>query len=217
MSRKPLSRSSSSRQHDWIELAATVLLSLATIVAAWSAYQSTRWNGVQTNSFSMAGARRMEATQHNAAYTTLVQIDVVSWLTYLEQKQAGNESAARFIRDRLRDEFVPAFDAWLALASDGEIPRGTPFELPQYQPQSKQLAERLNAEADALAAAATEANQTGDNFVLVAVIMASVLFFAGVGTKVKGRRTRLAMLCTGAVLYVAGTAFMLALPQNIGI
>ena len=31
---------------DWIELAAAILLALATIVAAWSAYQATRWGGV---------------------------------------------------------------------------------------------------------------------------------------------------------------------------
>ena len=40
---------------DWIELAATILLSLATIAAAWSAYQATRWGGVQANSFSASG------------------------------------------------------------------------------------------------------------------------------------------------------------------
>ncbi len=76
----------------------------------------------------------------------------------------------------------------------GRDPPGTPFDLPQYQPAAETGANALNEEANALADEAREANQTGDNFVLVAVIMASVLFFAGVGTKLKGRAVRLGML-----------------------
>lgn len=205
-----------SRQ-DWIELAATVLLSLATIVAAWSAYQSTRWSGVQANNTTAAAARRIEATQNNAVYTSQVQIDVISWITYLEHLQDGDEDGAAFLRDRFREEFAPAFDAWVALVPAGEVPPGTPFELPAYQLKSMQAAERLNAEADSLSAAAAAANQIGDNFVLVAVVMASVLFCAGVGTKVRRRSLRLVMLCFGTVLFIAGTGFMLSLPQNFGI
>jgi hypothetical protein len=49
------------------------------------------------------------------------------------------------------------------------------------------------------------AAQLDDNFVLVAVVMASVLFFAGVGTKVKARGIRLFMLFAGFALFVAGS------------
>ncbi len=205
-----------SRQ-DWIELAATVLLSLATIVAAWSAYQSSRWGGVQAYNSTTAAARRIEATQQNAVFTAQVQLDVISWITYLEHLQAGDERGAQFLKDRFRAEFAPAFDAWVALAPDGEIPPGTPFELAEYQPKAKLEAERLNAEADSLSATAADANQIGDNFVLVAVVMASVLFCAGVGTKVRRRSLRLFMLCVGTVLFVGGTGFMLSLPQSFGI
>jgi hypothetical protein len=202
---------------DWIELAAAILLSLATIAAAWSAYQSTRWSGVQANSFSAASARRTESAQQNSLYAAQAQIDVMVWISYLEHRQAGDAAGAAFLRDRFRDEFRPAFDAWIALVPAGQVPPGTPFELAQYQPRSKQLADQLNAEADALSATARDANQIGDNFVLVAVIMASVLFFAGVGTKLKGRGLRLMMLAMGLLLYGGGVWFMLSLPQNFGL
>ena len=52
---------------------------------------------------------------------------------------------------------------------------------------------------------------------LVAVIMASVLFFAGVGTKFKGRATRIAMVFAAAALFLGGLAFMLSLPQDFGL
>ncbi|OAN88939.1 hypothetical protein A8B84_10165 [Marinobacter sp. EhC06] len=202
---------------DWIELAATVLLSLATIVAAWSAYQSTRWSGEQSITMTTASAKRIEATQQNAIYTSQVQLDAIAWVTFLEHIQAGDEKGAAFLRDRFRKEFVPAFDAWIALVPEGEIPPGTPFDLSDYRPEAMRKAERLNAEADALSADAAEANRIGDNFVLVAVVMASVLFCAGVGTKVKGRKLRLTILVMGAVLFIGGLSFMLSLPQIIAI
>lgn len=202
---------------DWIELAAAILLSLATIAAAWAAYQSTRWGGVQANNFSASAAKRTEATQQNNVFTAQAQVDVMVWISYLEHRHAGDDSGAAFLKERFREEFRPAFDAWLALAPAGEWPPGTPFDLPQYRPSAKQMADQLNAEADAFAAAAREANQIGDNFVLVAVIMASVLFFAGVGTKVSGRAIRLFMLSLGTALFLGGVWFMLSMPQNFGL
>ena len=52
---------------DWIELAAAVLLALATIVAAWSAYQATRWGGEQAKASSECAVsqdRRCPADDH---------------------------------------------------------------------------------------------------------------------------------------------------------
>ena len=202
---------------DWIELAAAVLLALATIMAAWSAYQATRWGGVQANAFSAAGAARTEATQQNSIFAAQVQIDVMLWLEYLKQSQAGDSEGASFLEDRFRDEFMGAHEEWLALMDAGEVPPGTPFDLDSYAPESERLAIELNQQADELGAQARAANQTSDNFVLVAVIMASVLFFAGVGTKFKGRAVRLGMLGLGVLLFVAGVAFTFSMPQNVGL
>ena len=202
---------------DWIELAAAILLSLAAIAAAWSAYQSTRWGGVQANNFSASGAKRTEATQYNSIFAAQAQIDVMTWISFLEHYQVGDKRGAAFLRERFRDEFKPAFDAWVAQVPAGQVPPGTPFDLPQYQPEARRRANELNAEAEALASTAREANQIGDNFVLVAVIMASVLFFAGVGTKVRARGVRLFMLSVGTVLFLGGVWFMLSMPQNFGL
>lgn len=202
---------------DWIELAAAVLLALATIAAAWAAYQATRWSGVQANSYSAAAASRTEATQATNLYAAQVQIDVQTWLTWLEQKSSGNEIGADFLYSRFREEFRPAFDAWLSQLPEGETPPGTPFELDAYQPIQEARALELNDQADAFAQEARDANQTSDNFVLTAVIMASVMFFAGVGTKFQGRRVRIAMLVMALLLFLGGVTFIFSMPQNVGI
>ncbi|HSM34363.1 MAG TPA: hypothetical protein VK987_09770 [Anaerolineae bacterium] len=202
---------------DWIELAAAIILALATIVAAWSAYQATRWGGEQAKATRNALAAKADATQQTNIAATVVQIDVQLWTLWLQQHADENQAGADFVQIRFRDEFRPAFEAWLAQVPAGEAPPSTPFTMETYAPAAGAEAERLNAQADEFAHQSAEANQTGDNFVLVAVVMASVLFFAGVGTKLKGRGVRLFMLLFAALFFVGGVTFMLSMPQNVGI
>ena len=202
---------------DWIELAAAILLALATTMAAWAAYQSTRWSGVQAEAYSAAAASRTDATQATNVFAAEVQIDVETWLAWLQQRAEGDTEAADFLHERFRDEFKPAFDAWLAQVPSGEPPPGTPFDMDEYQSDAETSAIELNDKAEAFAEEARAANQTGDNFVLVAVVMAAVLFFAGVGTKFKGRYVRMAMLASAVLLFIGGVVFTFSMPQNVGI
>jgi hypothetical protein len=202
---------------DWIELAAAVILALATIVAAWSAYQATRWGGEQAKATRSALEARADASQLTTIYTAEIQVDIQLWTMWLQQAADENERGMAFMEERFRDEFKPAFEAWAALVPKGEAPPGTPFDLAEYAPVSRDEAEQRLADSEAFADKSSRANQTGDNFVLTAVIMASVLFFAGVGTKLKGRAVRLFMLIVALLFFLGGVGFMLSLPQNVGI
>jgi hypothetical protein len=61
---------------DWIELAAAVLLALATIAAAWSAYQATRWGGEQASASRSALSAKSDATQQTTISGAQVQVDM---------------------------------------------------------------------------------------------------------------------------------------------
>jgi hypothetical protein len=201
---------------DWIEFGAALLLALTTIMAAWTAYQATRWVGVQANAFSAAGAARTEAAQATTVFESQRQSDAQLWTLWLDQAANSDEDGMAFVERHFADEFKPAFDAWLAQVPAGELAEG-PFDLEEYSPQAEALADELNAQADALAAEAREANQIGDNFVLTAVIMASVLLFAGVGAKFKRRGVRIMMLLIATFVFASGVLFTFSLPQNIAV
>jgi hypothetical protein len=202
---------------DWIELVSALLLALATIAAAWCAYQSTRWSGVQANAYAGAGAARQESVRASNRANAQIVIDVQVFQSWIVAKRANDTDLADFWRERFRAEFVPAFEAWLASVPAGQIPPESPFAMPQYQPAEQVRADELAASAEASTNEARDANQTGDNFVLLAVIFASVLFFAGVGTKFKGYRVRVAMVSFAVVMFAIGVASVLLLPQNVGI
>ena len=86
----------------------------------------------------------------------------------------------------MREEFLPAFDAWLDDRHRGhDVPDGTPFELPRVPPRREEKAKLLEAQASKLFEDGNESNQVSDDFVLAAVLFASVLFFSGLGGHVR--------------------------------
>ena len=116
-----------------VELIAAIMLSAATVVTAWSAYQATRWSGDQAESYTEASATRTESVRSSTEANRQVLIDVDTFLSWLDAQQTGDRDLANDIHARMRAEFLPAFDAWLETAPEGAIPDGTPFELSEYR------------------------------------------------------------------------------------
>lgn len=214
---------------DRIELVATIVLAIATILTAWSAFQSGKWSGHQAINFSEAGAARTESTRADTRAGQLLQIDVAlytDWASaYITETTDGTIAPATdgyeptpgtvsgFFANRFRAEFLPAFNAWVATdpVNNPDAPK-SPFEMSEYVLADAVLAEELTTLADEKAAAAREANQNGDNYVLTMVLFASVLFFAGVSSKLARKRNRVIALGFGVTLLVAGSAILLSLP-----
>jgi hypothetical protein len=199
-----------------LELISTVLLALATVATAWAAYQSRQWTGEQAQGTSHATATRIAVNRASAVANRQAQIDVatfIQWVDAHEQHQAG---LADFYRTRFRAEFKPAFAAWLAakpFGSTGAPP--TPFALPQYRLRASQEADHLEAVAAASSERAKEANQRADNYMLAVVLFASSLFFAGINTKLQGSTARTAILGLGCILFLGTVAWVATFPVHL--
>src|SRR5206468_7822951 len=110
----------------------------------------------------------------------LTQVDIATFVQWVDADVAGNRKLATFYRRRFRPEFRPAFAAWIA-TSPRTNPKAplSPFAMPQYRLAETAQSERLNTAAGAHADAAGNANQRADNYVLAVVLFAVALFFAG--------------------------------------
>ncbi|HET6494725.1 MAG TPA: hypothetical protein VFH61_05075, partial [Thermoleophilia bacterium] len=146
----------------FVEVLVVILLSLATVSTAWSAYQATRWSGEQAISAGRADALRTESTKMSNRANALSIIDVQLFTDWVTAVSEDDTRRSDFLRARFRDEFVPAFDAWMASAPKGTIPPDTPFAMPKYTLATEAESERLTKEAAANVMASREANQRGD-------------------------------------------------------
>jgi hypothetical protein len=205
-------------ERDWVEIAATVLLAVAAVATAWSSYQATRWNGEQAKTSGRVNKTRIEAARASDLANAQQQVDIATFIQWVDSYAREETTLVRFYRQRFRDEFKPAFAAWIAtkpLKTVGAPP--TPFAMPEYRLAAKAEAERLDQEAEELSAQVRRNIQRSSNYVLGVVLFAVSLFFAGMSTKLTAPRLRGAMLAVGCTVF-AGTAVWIATsPVSIGI
>ena len=201
-----------------IEVVAAILLALATVLSAWGAYQATRWSGEQANSYAESASLRAESGRHGTAASRQIQIDVATFLAWADAKAKTDDRLAAFLEQRFRPEFKPAFEAWLTTAPPDAsgLPSGTPFDQSGYKLAEQATADAKLAEADAALLHAQEANQISDDFVLTAVLFASVLFFAGIAAKFRPQWIRWSMLGLAMIVFCIGLFVEFSLPPNIG-
>lgn len=206
------------RHEKRLELAVTILLAAATVAAAWSSYQSSRWGGVQTVNFSKANASRVESTRQSTLAGQQTQVDVSTFIAWVDAYSAGDKERSDFYFDRFRPEFEPAVQAWIAtrpLKTPGAPP--TPFAMPQYRLAATEEATALARRADRATAQAKVDNQRSDNYVLALVLFASALFFAGISTKLEGFGFRLAIVGLGWVLFLGTLIWVATFPVTVSI
>ncbi|THV42801.1 hypothetical protein [Glycomyces buryatensis] len=216
----------------WVDLTPAIMMSLAAVGTAWAGFQSAKWSGVQANSYAQAGAVRVESNRASTDAGQERLMDVVSftsWLNALNQEilagttpapdgsyEPDARQASGFMFERFRPDFQVAVEAWLdtrPLITPDAPP--TPFDMPEYQLDSQDVADDFQHQAEDLSATAREANQRSDNYVLTAVIFALVLFFAGVGSRARAKRPLMFLTTLGIVALVCGALLLLTLPVEV--
>jgi hypothetical protein len=199
-----------------VEVVATILLAVAAVATAWASYQSTQWRGEQATHGARSTAARIDASTATTHAGQLTQVDIATFTQWGNATAAGDTQLADFYRRRFREEFTPAFDAWLATdpLTNADAPK-TPFEMSEYELADAKEADRLNAEAAEHAAAAGDAIARADNVMLAVVLFAVSLFFAGMSTKLQTLRHREALLLLGALLFLGTFIWIATLPVKL--
>jgi len=201
------------RWEPFAEVIATLVLALATVATAWSGYQSSRWGGEQSTSYSQAGALRTESTRASNQAGQLTQIDIGLFTNWVNAYAGGDERLINFYEKRFRDEFKPAFDAWVATdpANNPDAPK-SPFAMPEYQVSLTQEADRLEVEASETFAKGQVANQTSDNYILNTVFLASVMFLGGIASRFKAMSARWVLIVFSLAILTFGLYNILTYP-----
>jgi hypothetical protein len=200
-----------------LEVVATILLALAALATAWSGYQASLWDGIQASDYSQASARRTEGETSAIEANQQRLADLGMFENYLDASAAGETGLADFYRQRFRDEFRPAFEAWEALdpLNNPDAP-ASPFALPEYRLAADAEAQQLKDEAHDTFEDGESANDTSDTYVATTLFFAAVLFFAAISERFSFLPARLALLTLAGVGLVVGVAVVATQPVTSG-
>jgi hypothetical protein len=189
----------------WLEILLAVMLGAVTLATAWSGYQSARWGGEQSLKFSQAGALRTESTRASTQGGQNVQIDIGMFSNWINAYAEENQALVTFYQERFRPEFRPAFEAWLATdpANNPNAP-ASPFAMPEYQLAKLEEAAQLELDAEGMFEEGRQANQQSDDYILNAVILASVLFLSGIASRFDWLPVRVAIIVAALILLGIG-------------
>jgi hypothetical protein len=197
----------------WVEPAMAVVLSIATLATSWAGYQAALWNSEQTLRYGMANARRVEGARAALDASTDRNVEIGLFNAWLVATDEGDQRRAEFYRSRMPVRFRPAFEQWLAQGRSASPERaGTPFALPVYRQRQFGRAAELDTLAERSFRQGQQANRTSDAYTRATVVLATAMFFAGIGQAFRKLRVRLVLAALAILSCVVGVWSMASLP-----
>jgi hypothetical protein len=198
-----------------ITIVEAALLAIVAFVAAYAGYASAKWSTESRLDLARASATRTEASNANLAALTTRNFDSSTFEAWFAAYVAKNATAMTVAERRFRPEFRVAFDAWQRTDPEHN-PNAAPGPtyMSEYKQPDQDRADELNAEADRLYAEGASAGSHADEYVRVAVYLATVLFVVAISGHFPLRGARIALVAVGIVVLVLALVTLAALPRT---
>jgi hypothetical protein len=205
---------SSQSRFEAIEILEALILALVAVATAWSGYQAAQWAGKRAQQY--AEANRLRVTAEGLATLAGQEriYDSDTFNSWLAAKLGGKEETAQFFERRFRDEYRPAFAAWLGTDpfKNAQAPPG-PIFMPEYHNAKHQQFLGLNKEATEIAERGTKSGETGDQYVRITVLLATVLLITAIGQRFRFKAVRVVFMILACLLLCLPLLRLLMLPR----
>jgi hypothetical protein len=209
------------RKTSLIEIISAIVIALTTVATAWSAYQSTLWSGIQDFALEAVNAENLAISEKTLLLQQRRMTDGMILLHVGDALIEGKQHIVDFYSERARPELRKALEAWLA-EKPLENPKAKPHPLamPEYEdlviaPIRSEIAQHQEASGKNLAKA-REASTISDNYVLLTVLFASVLFLEALASKFNVPKIRTSILIFAVALFLLVSGFLLTYPVTRG-
>ncbi len=197
-----------------IEIIEAAILALVAVATAWSGYQAAKWAGNRAEQY--ANASRFRVTAEGLATLAGQEriYDSDTFNSWLAAKLDGKSQTVEFFERRFRDEYRPAFAAWMKTDpfNNAQAPPG-PIFMPEYHNANHEQFLRLNKQAVEMADQGTKSGETGDNYVRITVLLATVLLITAIGQRFHFKAVRVVFMVLAFFLLCLPLVRLLMLPR----
>jgi hypothetical protein len=197
-----------------IEIIEALILALVAVATAWSGYQAAQWAGKRSEDYARANRIRVnaEGLATLAGQERIYDSDTFnSWLTATLD---GKAEAAEFFQRRFREEYRPAFAAWMKTDpfNNAQAPPG-PIFMPDYHNAKHEQFLGLTKQAAEMADQGTKSGETGDQYVRITVLLATVLLITAIGQRFRFKSVRVVFMILAWLLLCLPFWQLLHLPR----
>jgi hypothetical protein len=213
-----LTSDSGSSFKDRVEQVIAVMLGLAAIITAWTAFQSSQLGDKVQESFSEGIRSSDQASQeYNTAIATDNQ-DQAIFLEYAKALVAEDEVTATYIQESLMSPELAAAVQWWIEQPDDTGP-DSPFveENPNWDDGSWTIAADLDVEAQEYFDSARQADADGDEFDLLEVIVTLSLFLFGIASLVRQQKIQVGLAAVGGIILIYSIIMTITLGDPAGL
>ena len=203
-----------SRFEEVVEVIEAVVLALVAIATAWSGYQAARWEGNRAELYGESSRLRVTAEGLDALAGQERLYDTTTFNSWLNAGSRGDQKLAQFVQRRFREEFRTAFTVWLATDpfNDPTAAPGPTF-VREYRNAKAEQAETLNEKALSTFDQGTASGATGDRYVRVTVLLATVLLLTAISQRFRITVVRTGLLCIAFVVLAIPLWSLFTLPR----
>jgi hypothetical protein len=193
----------SRRRIETIEILEAILLAIVAVATALSGYQAALWDGESAKEYATSSRLRTEGQSTALTANQTLIYNAGNFTAWLQAYDAGDESLQKLLERRFTPEYKVAFDAWVAIdgMNDPSAPPG-PRYMEEYEDPLTEKAAEQNKEASHAFDLGVEYRKTGERYVRVTVILATILFLIAIGQRFKIRGVRYAVNVLAGVLLV---------------
>lgn len=188
-----------------------LVLSITAVLTAWCGFEASKWGGEMSIAFSQASSARIQAATAAGEARSATQYDLSLYIEWVRAEFAGDAELAEYVEARFPPHLRVAFDAW----TDGGRQAHGPFAIAEYVPPGTDEAAELNKHADTRFQDALTYNQRGDNYSLLTVLFALVLFLTALSQRDITRWARHAFLGLAIAVGVACAVIVFTFPIKI--
>jgi hypothetical protein len=197
----------------WLELAVVIIISASALVTSWASYEANLWTRKQAVNYGLSGAHRVMATRAALDSSVNRTMEVALLNSWMAAREERNPRLAAFYERRFPEDFQPAFREWMAQRPfDNPQAAPSPFRLPAYRPPGTIEAERLEALASTEFEEGQRSSTVAASFIRGGVILATAMFFGGVGQVFGARYLRIVMAVMAFLSCAVGLLQIFTLP-----
>jgi hypothetical protein len=202
------------RRSRLVEIVEAAVLATVAVATAWSGYQASKWDALSAQYYNLASRTTMMSQEKATLAGQDRLYDITTFDAWAGAKVDHRDKLAAFYQRRFRPEYAAAFAAWWKLdpVNNSSAPPG-PIFMAEYTNANSQESVRLAAEARGHFEKGVSTRETGDKYVKVTVLLATVLLLTALSQRFEIFGPRVAVVAFAFVLLVMSAYWILAFPR----